>query len=567
MHAITYIELAVAAPVLCYFVVGLLPRSKAKDQNEYFIYAQQVDVRDYANTSVGYALQMAAIFLFAYWAILYGLGALWTIVFWFFGFWILKKLLPRFLAFHNDPTTMHGFIADRFGGGKSLRTWAAVATILGLWGTMMAEIDYTVQILAPQWPGLWSRFFIGAGFLIFGVAYILLNGYKAEVNTERIQVPVAYAALLTVLIATLPSVWQHAGSFAFNSISALLALCLCLIIGARLRYRDSKRVHIDDAVPILAIVALGIVYAVTVTGGAMPGHATTVLDQPILTQLHAQGIIGIISLLFANALWMPVDFSTWQRIASVKGENEPVLLSLLDRGTWRVMFESPATWILGIVLGLEIQGGGFLPAGGDANNGVAAFASTLAHQTAAGSGFSLTQWLYPLFIVASISIMMSTVHGIISAIAFTADKDLRPTQHKTLQDADAAAESVNSRLAGPRWITGGIMFSGLALYPLLHEAIGTDHLSTLLYAAYSMQLSLLVVVLLSLFKKNLNPRAALVSILTGFAFTILAAWAAISISDPDAAVLPPIFAVLGAGIGYVLAFKWRPKPADIKPVS
>src|SRR5947209_16987248 len=96
-------------PIVGYLVIGLLPISRARNVADYFIYSQSVSTADYANTSVGYALQMAAIFLFAYWGALYGLGALWTPLFWGIGFWILIKLLPSYVEYHTRGTTMHEY--------------------------------------------------------------------------------------------------------------------------------------------------------------------------------------------------------------------------------------------------------------------------------------------------------------------------------------------------------------------------------------------------------------------------------------------------------------------------
>jgi hypothetical protein len=154
--------LATITPIIAYLVIGSQKRSRAETTSDYFIYSQEVSTEDYANTSVGYALQMAAIFLFAYWGALYGLGALWTPLFWGIGFWLLIRLLPYFMNYHARASTMHEYMGHVFGNSKLLQTLAAIATIVGLWGTMMAEVDYTIQIYIPivktercRVPDLW----------------------------------------------------------------------------------------------------------------------------------------------------------------------------------------------------------------------------------------------------------------------------------------------------------------------------------------------------------------------------------------------------------------------------
>src|SRR5690349_11851995 len=183
-----YAVLAVTVlPFVVYIIVGL--SAKAKTIEDYFVFGQRVSIQDYANTSVGYALQMAAMFLFTYWGILYGLGALWAPIFWGLGFGLLWLLMPRFLSFHEKQGafTLHQYLAERFGAGRAFRTTAAVATVIGLWGTMMAEIDYTLQVYSPYISDPAAVIGAGAFFLLFGAVYIIHNGYKAEVITERLQ--------------------------------------------------------------------------------------------------------------------------------------------------------------------------------------------------------------------------------------------------------------------------------------------------------------------------------------------------------------------------------------------
>jgi Na+/proline symporter len=536
--------LASVFPILIYLIVGIFAKSsKVATIDDYFIYSQQVGVNDYANTSVGYALQMAAMFLFAYWGIIYGLGALWTAIFWFCGFALLYRLLPKFLPFHDNPTTLHQYLAERFGK-KSIQRLAAAATIIGLWGTMMAELDYTMQVYSPLVTNTQSTFIIQTLFLAFGVLYIIVNGYKAEVNTERIQVPFAYAGLIAVLILTLPAVWIHSGPKAYTVIFALFIITLLLMVVGKMSADLRRPLHDWQVwIPLLALAGLVGVGWWVHSSGLRPGANSTILDAPLFgTQLKAQGYFALFSLFIANVFWMPVDFSTWQRVASVEGKNQEGL-ERLRRGTWRVMFESPASWCLGIVLGLIIHAGGFIPQGTDPSEALPSFSTALENGVAARHFAWAAGWLYPLFIIACISIMLSTVDSIISAIAFTADRDLPITP-----------ESRKNRLAPARLWTLGIVVVGLGLYPLLRFILGAN-LPTFLYAAYSMQLSLLVIVLLALYNKRLDGRAAVASVLCGFIATGIAFYLAIRVPDPDAAVLPPVFAVLGATVGYAMFFR------------
>jgi hypothetical protein len=526
--------LATALPFAVYIAVGLHRSSSAKSVSDYFIYDQHVSVSDYANTSVGYALQMAAVFLFAYWGVKYGLGALWTPLFWLVGFALLTILLPRFIRFHGQRVTMHEYLARTFNAGQRLQRIAACATIVGLWGTMMAEIDYTVQLYSPVIKTERGMFILGAAFLIFGVVYIIVNGYKAEVNTERFQVPIAFMCFIAVLLLSLPAVWKHAGVRAYWIIWALLAITFIgmligkLMLGARAAFSDPQIL-----VPIGALSGLIAVQMYLVKAGPIAGNASSVLDLSMRSQIWAQGPLALVALLIANALWMPVDLSTWQRIASVQPEKSNLIRDL-RRGTLRVLFESPGSWMLGVALGLIISTGGFLPAGADPYQALGSFASALAN------GAIVSPIIYLVFLIGCLAIMLSTVNSIISAISYTAFNDL-PSFGK------------EKSISLARWWTISLVVAGMVVYPYLRLKLGAN-LPTILYGAYSAQLSLVVVAFVALLRNKLERRAAFWSIICGFIGTAVSVIIAIYVPGDDTSVLSGLFAFVSALVGYVLFF-------------
>ena len=116
--------------------------------------------------------------------------------------------------------------------------------------------------------------------------------------------------------------------------------------------------------------------------------------------------------------------------------------------------------MLGVALGLAISAGGFLGSL-DASQGLTQLSSALANQsvTIGGSAF-IAAALYPVFIVACLSVMMSTVHSLISAIAFTAHNDLMPGVTR------------QTSLTAARWWTIGLVLAGMVLYPYLRIRLG-----------------------------------------------------------------------------------------------
>ncbi len=541
------VAIATIIPFAIYLLVGLAKKSRSITVDDYFIFSQETSAEDYANTSVGYAFQMAAIFLFAYWGVLYGLGALWTPLFWLLGFGVLYLLIPKFVHFHSTKTTLHQYLGETFGAGRAVQSTAAVATIIGLWGTMMAEIDYVMEVYSPVIPDVSTRYIAGAIFLLFGVIYIVQNGYKAEVRTERLQVPFAYAGLIAVLLLSLPSVRRNGTSAAYDVTLWLLAISFIAMLVAKLQlsWRQPAR-DPQIVIPILALAGLYGIHqwaAANVSSGNV-GVATALNYVPL-----GQGLLGLSSLFIANVFWMPVDLSTWQRVASVKGESTTELVRNLRRGTLRVMLESPASWCLGVALGFVIQSGGFLPSGADASVGLSSFAAALQAGVPVVPAGWVASWLYPLFIISCISIMLSTVDSLISAIAFTAYRDLPPYFK-------------GNRLRPAKLWTIGITVVGLLVYPVLRYVLGAQ-LPTMLYTAYSAQLALLVVVAVAMLKRRLKPRAAVISIVFGIVSAFAVGGLAAHTGNPAIAVLPPIFAVAGATIGFLLGYS--PESSNTAP--
>jgi hypothetical protein len=291
-------------------------------------------------------------------------------------------------------------------------------------------------------------------------------------------------------------------------------------------------------IPIAGIIAWAVIHYVA-TVPSNQTWAASVLRTPLHNQLRAQGFIALLSLFFANVLWMPVDLSTWQRIASVDGDG-PELLSSLRRGTARVLFESPASWCLGVILGLIISCTGIL-GNGDVYTATAAFGGALAKGSLASR--LLGAWAFPVFAAGCVAVMLSTVTSLISAIGFTAFRDL------------PLPRNIPPSLNTARVWTAVIAILGLTAYPLLRWKLNAT-LPTLLYVSYSAQLSLFVVVLLALLRRNLHPGAAMSSLVCGLIGCGVSLALAIRLTDrPEFAVLPPLFALVGAAAGYVLAYR------------
>jgi len=544
---------ATLAVLVAYLVIGI--RGRATDRREYYIASQTVNADDYATSSIGYALQMAAVFLFTYWALLYGLGALWTALFWLLGYVVLYACLPWFMTFHSDPfRTLHQYVTQRHGGGRGLQRAAALATILGLGGAMMAEIDYTILAYAPLGLTPAMMPYVRFSFVAFGTIYIIISGFKAEIRTERWQLPIAYAGLFAGLIWVLPSVWAQANNISFL---VLVGMMLFVVIGlaASKNLTSKERAFPILQTYVLVAVAIGIAMTVWWTASSLPsGSHSTVLNMPAWRQFRAQGVLGIFSLLLANALWMPIDLSTWQRIASVRSDsNRDLTLRRLRLGTKRILFESPVSWVLGACIGIAISGAGFLPAGADPGTGIGAFATHLANGDSPLWPKSTALVFYGAFLIGCISVMLSTVNGIVSAVTFTVEHDV----FGHWQDSDRGSDAPTG-LGRSRATAITVVAAIAVLYELLILTMGS-HLSAFLYSVYAAQIALVPCVFLALWGRRLCSKAAIASVSFGLVGAAGSFILAVRVTDvalaADVAVLPPIFSLFAAVAGYLMFYR------------
>ncbi|MBL7074925.1 hypothetical protein ISS37_06780 [candidate division KSB1 bacterium] len=169
---------------------------------------KKINNNEFLNTTVAYAYQIAAISLFASWGYIYGFWTIWVAVFWFLGFFLLKKLndydlLKKYIQ-SESTLSIHGFLAKKYKSGNVARI-AAIASMLGLSGTAFFEAEFTSNIIisavnTTQGQSLFMLlFFI---FVVVALIYIVVGGFKAVVETDRIQLSFGFIAFSIFLVLT-----------------------------------------------------------------------------------------------------------------------------------------------------------------------------------------------------------------------------------------------------------------------------------------------------------------------------------------------------------------------------
>lgn len=546
--------IATAVPLGLSVYAGFRRDARAATETDYLISGQTVSADDYANTSVGYALQMAAVFLFADWGAHYGLGALWAPAFWCLGFGLLYWLLPKFLPYRekDTPMTLHEYLARSVGGSRRVQIVASLATVLGLAGTLMNEVDYTLAVYQPVvGSGRWALA-LSAVFLLVGMSYVLAHGFKAEVVAERVQMRIAYIGVVSALVLSLAFVWHRATPETYRHVELGLLVTLGLMAAAKVnvrgRPRTLKALFPDTQILIPVAGAAVVVWQRQYLQLLPRGSVASVLETPIAGQLSAQGWLGVFSLLVANALWMPVDLATWQRVEAVDGSDGRAL-ERLRAGTLRVLIESPASWGLGVVLGWMLNAGGFVPASGDTSQALAAYATALAD----GSRTADVPWggllVYVPLVAGCVAVMLSTISGLLTAIGYTAYRDLLPSRERTIGRARI-------------WTVGILLVSWVGFEGL--RRVAGANLATLLYGAYAMQLALFVTVIITLRRARGSEPGAFASVCFGIAASLVCTGFAAYTQAEALYVLPPVLAVAFAAVAYVFGHALE-RSSDAEP--
>lgn len=558
--------IAATLPFAIAIVVSLRPISRPKGVDDYFIFGGRLSPSLYLKSSVGYSLQVAAIFLFLLWYFAYGVSALIVPTAWFGGFvvvWVAvrAKSLDDFLgsADRRGGRTIHGFVGH-LARSRPLVIVMALTTIFGVAGTLIGELDYSTKFLAPALGLEYASksTLIGHGaILFFSASYVLWGGFRASVFTDAIQVPVAYASFVAVVLAVC---YQAAKAGAAKEGLIIVGIVAVLLL-TFWRNREKLR-KVEPTYPVgrdrMLFLSLLILCAFTafsmLSFEHQESHRVIQWRVNLLNPLDPStflgfGLFGAISLTLTNVVWQLVDITNLQRLQAVsaagmaRGEDGKEETEQ-DRETCRTAVmgglvasgvESAGSWVLTFALAMAAQLAGLTlssPAG---------LASFLV------SGSLFPSWILPVFAFAVVTFMLSTLSGLISAIAYVSYHDIAPA-------LSGDSDRKNSDLTLPRATTLLSLTTVYVLYIMLRNAVG-DRTEAVIYAVYAVQMSAGLVILMALFRPSaVRPWAAILSVLVGWAGAVWSAQAstpAFGIPVDSWYVIPPLVAFIVSVVAYL----------------
>jgi len=588
--------IAVTIPLVLSLFAAFDPQSRVRTVGDYFLYAKDLDLDGFLKASIGYSLQAASIALFFLWAISYGVRPLMVAFAWCLGYFFLAwcvrqgKLDSFLVSSREGALTIHGFI------GKSLGTTSptlvrlvvmlvASATIIGLGGTMIVEVDYstkmtfnTLGIPAPAGSTSFAETIVHIVVLVFTLFYVIWGGYRAVILTERYQVPAAYISFVAFGVGVL-SILAQQERFRSLGLSALCVLLVLLsgILFFRLRlfalnqpdlaHETPSQLHSARTaawmtfLPLIALTLFALVgcllqnFGMRLASAAIDKLAADVQSVlwPDTPSYFGFGVAGAVSLFLANAVWQLIDISSLQRLQSVSSKFEdPRTRESIARALQVTGVEAGIGWSLIILVALSLRALGV-----DKPEAIGTLLLTYA-----SSGYVIAIVVIPVFLFAVSVFMLSTISGFMSALSYVAFYDIVGANDAMSPKAQSPAERPPS-LGTARQVTFVVIVFLYIAYTGLKAIMPDDKVSAALYAIYAFQLTILPIVFWVFivsgsrwvrYRTRIQPAAIAVSILLGFLVAWVTAtqpdWLAPYIEEDSNYVIPPLAVIIVCGVAF-----------------
>ena len=524
--------LVVLAGPIIYLAVIFRHRLKADSYGAFHFAGRTVSTTDYVDTTVMYAMQVAALTLFATWGFLYGIGALWVPVFWGIGYWLLAKLIEKgyidnFLAQH-DVGTIHQFLANKTHW-RSLGVLAALISLMGIVGPAMYEAEFVgttvarIYALEADPPSV-----LGQLLFLFFVAiasiYILYGGFHAIVKTDSWQLAFGFCGFSLFTAFLLTEVADEGFIVAAISLTIAMLLSVGILLWLGLQQYGSIR---STAKPLqFAFLVYGIALLVILGYWFLNGNVQDTLTSFWESQKFGQplglGTMSLISLLIANGLYQVVDVGQWQRLASARYSESDfgTTKSELVRSIRYVMVYSPVTWIMAILFGMILKY--LLPDLSDPYDAVASFLVAY---------WQSMPVLVLVFMLSLVAIMLSTLDSLVAAITFTLHNDCL-----------VAFKPKWRSIQFGRLVT--ILFLILGLFFYIDLSSRVNNFADILYTCWAFQIALFPLVLVASVRDRLSASGAFASLAIG----IIGALLPLYISSLNPYEHAPALSLLGSGL-------------------
>lgn len=426
---------ALVFSVLFYTVTGLKKSNRAVTVNDYFFYDKKATLGQYFDTTVGYSFQVVVTIFFIYWGFNYGIWILAYAITWVLGFYLFQLFSPKLIEFMAMNETLHGFLSTKLNFAV-IKKITACLTIFGLLGGLIIEVSYTTDII--KWLSLdkiddTSWIIIFALILFITWYYVQYGGFKATVNIATYQLPIIYFCL-SIIFSYLIWLCFHNGDNKHGLYVALFLIASWLTVYFA-RRKTLKKTARTDLATLSALFGLIVTSATTLIlcfhYGIENKPVDTIADLPnsfsFIDGFKFQDKIVFIGFAILNISWQFFDMSAWQRLSSIDltGLDEIQKKQRVRSAIGETKFESPVTWLFGILFGIALHHSGIFNSSTQAYDAFGIFIKTLSdNDFDKVLGMSGTYIVLPLIIVAFFGIALSTTDSFLNSITYSWISDL-----------------------------------------------------------------------------------------------------------------------------------------------
>ncbi|PWT80594.1 MAG: hypothetical protein C5B44_05185 [Acidobacteria bacterium] len=576
--SINFIAIIAAATVP--FVLSILSvfssKTRVREIEGYFLYDRQLDIDSFLKTTIGYSLQVASVALLFYWTFTNGpAGSLAVALAWTAGYLLLARVVGRgklnaFLL-NKSAETVHGFIGERTAApSKRLVKLSilavAFASIIGLGGTMMTEVDYSTQFFLSSVGvtsgTIGSRLVIELVIIIFIAIYVLWGGYKASVFTDRYQVPIAYVAFSIFGFGEAAQAKHLGPGHGISLVVSIMGILLAILFVRRIKLL--LQVSPDDSRDMLT--ALLTFVPILVLAGAVLFYLRQVPGQWSITALWGQiwqnnnsflgfGVWGFLALMFANGVWQFIDISGFQRLQSLDKEELATNIQKIAKTIKYTGIEAGIGWALIIFTAVILRMIGLTN-----DNFLIPLSSDLS-----------AMFLVPIFIFTVSVYMHSTIACFMSALSYISYYDIVPK----IINIKALEPRLDVRLGAARVTTALVVAVLFFLYVVLRTVVPEEAIPAVLFGIYAFQITIMPSAILALFfpSVRLHPSAIIGSISVGMVIALISAvykeawpiFGTLGMDENSWTVIPPLASALTACLVYASIHQaiwlWRARRA------
>jgi Na+/proline symporter len=465
---------------------------------EYEYGDRRLNPSDVLDSSIMYALQVAAIALFATWGHMYGFAAAAVPLFWMLGYiifsWMLSDSFLQRFASDKSFRTLHDFLADR-GTSRPVCVVAALLTLFGLAGPAMFEAFTVGRTIVAAAPNLGSSGGAGLalGFLAVALIYMIRGGFSGVVKLEQLQLAIGYGGFNVAFAGALYLNSDRIGNRQAILLAVICLICTVIFSIAKLWYHLKVRTYLanfpanqaagqtrDVLGWIACLLGMASFLAVLIWLPQTEGIASKLATESGLP-IHINfgfTALALLSLFVANAFYQFVDVTQWQRLLSIRPNTENLAETgkILRSNILIGGICSSLTWVIAVAFGVFLK---YLYPDQDPYSVFSHFAGEVAKSQAKASA-----WLLFVFIAALIAVMFSTLDSLVAGTSFTVQNDILSGYWKSNSPGAVALSRISTVL---------VVLLQLAFYLIVSEVSG-ERVDAVLYVCWSFQLAMLPVV-------------------------------------------------------------------------